>query len=81
MTKPTNKWAVGMWIAATLYGAGLLAQILTGNNALLSQTGFLASFIWEAFERGALYCGMLAGLGALIELVDQIRWDAINGTK
>jgi len=78
MTKPTNKWAIAMWVAAGLYALGLLAQLLGANSGLVSQPGYAFSFVWETFQRGALYCGMLAGLGALIELVDQIRWDAAN---
>jgi hypothetical protein len=78
MTKATNKWAIAMWVAAGLYAVGLLVQLLGANSALVAGPGYLFTFLWDVFQRGALYCGMLAGLGALIELVDRARWEAAN---
>lgn len=78
MEKPKSRWAIAMWTAAAVYGIGIMAQILSANAALLSQQGPLAILMWVILQPGALSCGMLAGLGALIELVDQIRWDAVN---
>jgi hypothetical protein len=64
-----------MWVAAALYVFALTVRIL-GVNANYVAHGGLISLLWEMFGSGALSVGMLAGLGALIELVDQIRWDA-----
>ena len=76
MDKPKSRWAIAMWTAAAGYGIGILAHILSADGASLSQQGPLAILMWVILQPGALSCGMLAGMGALIEPVDQIRWDA-----
>jgi hypothetical protein len=77
MTKPTSRWAIAMWVAAGLYVFALAVRILGVNGAYIAHGG-LISLIWEMFGSGALSVGTLSGLGALIELVDQIRWDAAH---
>jgi hypothetical protein len=87
MKKPINKFAVALWLFAALVVAGEAAQYL---NAL-EYAKTLAShgdriYMVESAPTKAIFMSLLgpaqlAAFGYLIELVDQIRWNALQRQK
>jgi hypothetical protein len=81
MKKPVNKFAVFLWIVAGITAFADLVEIwtLSASFAHVSHDG--ASYLFSA-TAARLLTGMLvqvaelAGIGAVIELIDHIRWDA-----
>jgi hypothetical protein len=72
VTKPINRWAIGIWIVAAAY-------LLTGLIDIYQQEPTEPiTLLWVLLRTHAFSLAQLAGLGVLVELVDQIRWDAQN---
>lgn len=78
MKKPICKWAIVLWIAA-----GAFAVIQAFNFVPSVSIGALSPFelIGSIVLHSFFQVGLLAGMGALIELVDQIRWNALHPPK
>ncbi len=87
MKKPKRIFAEFLWILGLIFLAGaalktlayvLVAFRLEFNSGTTATNGFLLSpaynFVTNAFLDGAV----LAGLGVLIELVDQILWNELS---
>jgi hypothetical protein len=87
MRKPINKFAVALWVLAVIvFGSFVysyfsvmqtLEQFAQPGVRFYSLGGDLLSFV----HSGLLPAMMLAAFGYLIELVDQIRWDALQRQK
>jgi len=75
MKKPISKWALGLWIMAVIYVVG--AAIYVFKLPLPAGTE-LFDIVWLFFRGAALWATLLAAFGALIELVDQIRWKMLS---
>jgi hypothetical protein len=83
MRKPTNRFAILMWVAAAAVAVINIAQIYAavsemaemqargGGTTFLVMRGFLAAITGTIAP-----VVMLIGFGALLEILDQIRWDA-----
>jgi hypothetical protein len=82
MKKPVSNWAVLLWIAAGLFA--VVQTLYVAPNYLPTVSGAIWS-PWELIRetlRSLLFpIGVLAGLGALIELADQIRWHTLHPPK
>jgi hypothetical protein len=76
--KPINKWTIVFWVAASVY----VFEAAEPAFEVFRQQGFdfglLVALLFEAFRQSIFAAGVLAGLGVLIELMDQIRWDALH---
>jgi hypothetical protein len=86
--KSINKFALALWIVAAVLVLADIPMVIALKQAILNnrypdgvQYPVLWSSIWTE-ARWALFYGMqLAGLGVLIEIADQIRWNALNRSK
>jgi len=85
MKKPINKFAVAMWVAAAIVALISVAQVYLGTKAsFLSFTNGDAVNLWAVRGFLAAITGTIApvmylvGFGTVLEMVDQIRWDAKN---
>lgn len=87
MQKPINKFAVALWVAAALVLIGSVIQffwfVATMRN--LANHGdtihLLEGSISKLLLLGAILpAAQLSSFGVLIELVDQIRWNALRRT-
>ncbi len=85
MKKPVNKFALFVWIVAGVTAFADITQIwsLSASLAHVSQQDG-GSFLFSSTAMRLLVVAlvqvaMLAGLGAVIELLDHIRWDAKHG--
>ena len=82
MKKPINKFAVTMWIFAGVVAILNTFEVwsIVENMRLVAREAGQAYLVTGTILRsiGAVIAPvvLLIGLGALIELVDQIRWDA-----
>ena len=81
MKKPINKFAVVLWVAAVVV-AVLNAFQLEEIQSITQQSAGIAGFnhlpmqfILRSLSGIIMPAVTLAGLGALIEIVDQIRWN------
>jgi hypothetical protein len=90
MKKPIRKFAILLWIAAALFllGDTALALYIKQFSADMAHTYGRAMVdeltlvnLWNSFRGAIVGAGELAGLGVLIELVDQIRWNALDKPK
>jgi hypothetical protein len=83
MKKPLNRVAVALWILAAIVpvaeGAQYAAMIADAKS--LAVRGDTIGFFTEGIVRTAfaaiLPAAQLAAMGVLIDLVDQIRWNAL----
>ena len=73
MRKPLHKVAIAMWGLATMvllvWGWALFEFLLTWPIHTLSVGGFVM---------GGAAAAVLVALGTMIELLDQIRWNALS---
>lgn len=84
MKKPINKFAVALWVLAVALILGTAfneygVQQLYAHRA--EQDVSLYEVVgsgWRLVTGGIAAAAQIAGLGVLIELVDQIRWNALN---
>jgi len=95
MKKPINPVAVAFWCVATVFIVGdvpislairNLAQLAGDSSASHAASAQLVSAVtvvnvWSETRAALLGGGQLAGIGVLIELVDQIRWNALPPEK
>jgi hypothetical protein len=87
MKKPLNKFALALWVLAVLVILGEFASFASmreGLHDLPKQGGenfFVAGAFWTMFRAGVLSGVQMATYGVLIELVDQIRWNALHRSK
>ena len=89
MKKPLNRFALALWIAAFLIMAleisialelnNVASEIASAQGNLVGRSYGLAT-IWGSIRTAALGAGQLAAFGALIELVDRVRWEARSAT-
>jgi len=82
MMKPINKFSVALWIIAALVGVLGLAQSWTlyrdfeSATRGVGQTTDIAGPLLRYMAGTIAQIAMLVGTGAVIEILDQIRWDA-----
>lgn len=84
MKKPVNKFALFLWVLAVLVLAAQAAQYFTMMTSAreMAMHGDHIDLVGGAIEKlvltGLLAAAQLASFGVLIELVDQIRWNALR---
>jgi hypothetical protein len=85
--KPVNKFALILWIVAALFLFADFPMIIAIRKFAEWQTlnsttvvGDYAVFAraWDETRTALLAAGQLAGIGFLIEFVDQIRWNSFS---
>lgn len=86
MKKPVNKFAVALWIAAVLVFVAVSTQFLAMYQSASEMAGrgetiYIVAHVWSTLISGIGAPVQLAALGVIIELVDQIRWNALQRTK
>jgi len=84
MGKPFNKIAGAVWILAAVIAAGDILYLFAFSHITLTFTAppgrtyeWIAN-VWVSVRGPILTIGQLVALGAVIELLDQIRWNAIR---
>ena len=88
MKKRTNRFALLFWIATGIVFAGQVAAALLFEQAATftiappPTNGLVlvvnrAAEVWNMVRDGFLSSAYLLACGVLIELVDQIRWNAL----
>lgn len=78
MRKPTNNWAVALWVLAGIVAVGQLLEVATFTKPDHFANG--GGYVWVAWSYVrtiSLAVGQLAAFGVIIELIDQIRWNAL----
>jgi hypothetical protein len=84
MKKPINRVAIALWVLAVLTLASEAAswayrrQILQEATSQPGQTYYVVGHFWPMIRASALAATLLAAFGYLIELIDQIRWNALH---
>jgi hypothetical protein len=84
MKKPINKFAVALWVLAVIVligGAGSLESMREALRYSVEQGGTIfqvAGSSWTIIVGSLLPAAQLAAFGIIIELVDQIPWNALN---
>jgi hypothetical protein len=84
MKKPINKFAVGLWVVAVIVLIGGVGSLETMREALRyteAQGGTIfevAGSSWRIIVGSLLPAAQLAAFGVIIELIDQIRWNALH---
>jgi hypothetical protein len=86
MKKPINKFAVALWVLAVVIFAVEVVQVFAIISGMREVPGTLGdNAVDDMLLRSlATYVAtplQLAALGVLIELVDQIRWNALQWQK
>lgn len=85
MKKPINKFSVALWVLAVAILACDLAQI----DTLLTSAqiwndipwGMAMDMVQKLFGAALAASAQVAGLGMIIELLDQIRWNSLQQTR
>ena len=86
MKKPINRVAIALWVLAVLTHASEAAswaymrQILQEATSQPGQAYYVVGHFWPMIRASALAATLLAAFGYLIELIDQIRWNALHRT-
>jgi hypothetical protein len=85
MKKPINKFAVALWVLAAVLFASDITQIVALFSTLSimkdvagpiqGQTFYV---VQRAIGASIAAPAQLAGLGVIVELIDQIRWNALQ---
>ena len=84
MKKPINKVALVLWVIAVLVAAAemgslvLLRQSMAGLASQAGETYLVVNSLWAVLRGAVLSSSQLVALGVIIELVDQIRWNALQ---
>lgn len=76
MVKPLNRIAVAFWVSAALLAAGQLAGTVM-HRSMAAQGDELIYNLWVHLAWVLSTCGPLLGFGTVIELLDEIRWNAL----
>jgi hypothetical protein len=81
--KPVNKFAVALWVLAAVVLVGEVGQTLSllqsmsnPDPAAHALGNIVGRGMWFALLGSVSTPAQLAGLGVLIEILDQIRWNA-----
>jgi hypothetical protein len=84
--EPINKFATALWVLAVLV-------LLSGVGEYFLTFGMMKEFsahvsiyviegaVWKLLMSGLVSSAQLAGFGVIIELIDQIRWNALQRSK
>ena len=87
MKKPINKFAVVLWLVALAVTVGdamyfILPQptFTPSASGSLLDTYYDVSY-WMGIRTTIVSASIPAALGVLIELIDQIRWNALQPPK
>jgi hypothetical protein len=82
MKKPVNKVALALWILAVLFVAGELwsldGMFQSAAKFQQDQIYLIGGSVERVVQSIVATTAMLTALGALIELVDQIRWTIVR---
>ena len=87
MAKPVNKFALALWIAAAailVLELPITFQINDAANAIRGSQGETAGYFyglastWASIRTAAIGAAQLVGIGAVIELLDRMRWDGAS---
>ena len=85
-TKPTNKFALTLWIVAVIFVLADVPTVVALKSAIMNsrypvgvQMPILWSNVWVELRSALLGAMQLAGIGVLIEIADQIRWKLSAG--
>jgi hypothetical protein len=84
MKKPVNKFAVALWVIALIVLIGGVGSLVSMREALhytAAQGGTIyevAGSMWRILIGSLLPSVQLAAFGVIIELIDQIRWNALH---
>jgi hypothetical protein len=82
MKKPVNRFAVALWVLAVLVLVAMTGEyfsIFSATSELAQRdTVYVVGHFWKFFLRGVVSAARLASLGVIIELIDQIRWNALQ---
>lgn len=84
MKKPINKFAVALWVVAVIVligGVGALASMQAMLRTTMQQGDTIyevAGSSWRIIAGSLLPAVQLAAFGVIIELIDQIRWNALH---
>jgi hypothetical protein len=84
--KPINGFACALWAMATVYLIGVVPVTLRlgryladfGSPAPHATSLGSLTFMWSSAHSALIGVGELVGIGVLIELVDQIRWNGLT---
>lgn len=78
LKKPINRIAIGLWLLAALV---LGSEVWVFANAYrwgpTGTVNFLGNF-WQLIRSGVLSAGDLVAFGAMVELLDRIRWTILK---
>lgn len=78
MKKPLNKIALALWIIAALFvlvqAWSLVEMFRTSAEIGKDQYFLVLGSVSRLVQSAVIFPAVLTGMGALIELVDQIRW-------
>lgn len=83
MRKPVNRVALALWFVAAILIIGDLATAITNLISEAREAGVAIygvgamelSRVWPIVAHALISGGQLVGIGVLIEIVDQIRWN------
>ena len=87
MKKPVNKFAVGLWLLAALVFVGELAQLamIISTAKALAARGDTIYVVGHGLGAALAVLTVvpvhLVALGVIIEMLDQIRWNAPQRDK
>ena len=75
MTKRVNAWAFATWMVSLVYAIGAGINVFGARYS-----GDFGPFdiAWVFLRTNTFALTQLVAIGALIELVDQIRWNALS---
>jgi hypothetical protein len=86
MKKPINKFAVALWVVAVIVligGVGSLVSMQAMLRTTMQQGDTIYEVVgssWRIIAGSLLPAVQLAAFGVIIELIDQIRWNALHRT-
>jgi hypothetical protein len=84
MKKPINKFALAIWAAAfalalmDVFQTWSIYNNLSAVSREVSESPLVLQSVVQAATGFLFQIGMLAGIGALIEVADRIRWRLDN---
>lgn len=78
MRKPVSFWAIALWIAAWLVAIVEFAGYVSANIGRTNLFTAFANIGWGGLRGALFYGGQLAGLGAIVESLDRLRWDLVQ---
>jgi hypothetical protein len=85
--KPVNKFAIFLWVLALIVFVGDVTSLVQMPHFVDEATGGSGTWkltfneVWLFVGKGLISSAIIAAFGYLIELVDQIRWNAQHPSK